>query len=350
MAAEVLLEGVVDDWKRLTNDLSGHEIVVGDLVYVQPHVYLVAHLVEMWAAGWDDMDFDTLAAVSGASALWGYQPKEFMPKYAHVTVDIDERIATATGFGYEWVSWDGAEGAWVALCANIDAGMPLKGWDWENCMFAGYRTAEKAEDRQVFMMADGPGTLAEWRTWEQYMEWVNRMGDWKQNSYGRHTGRVPALPAKDIALRVIRDLVAWSTEPPSNVSERFSEAVFGLAGIEAYARDCGDMETYEDWGICHGHNPMWTMRNSTAVYLEGVVEAGLLPEEPTSHVAGAAEHYRECFTAWDGFYELLGHSCAEGAGKNPETRVAGSALARQWLGSETAAVGELKVALELVEG
>lgn len=33
------------------------------------------------------------------------------------------------------------------------------------------------------------------------------------------------------------------------------------AGIEAYARDCADTEKYPDWVMCHGINPLWTMRH-----------------------------------------------------------------------------------------
>jgi len=41
----------VQDFKRVTNDLEGHQAVVGETIYVQPCVYLTTHLVEIWAAG-----------------------------------------------------------------------------------------------------------------------------------------------------------------------------------------------------------------------------------------------------------------------------------------------------------
>ena len=50
--------------------------------YPQPCVYLQMHYVEMHTTGWQTVDFDTLVAVSGASALFAYQPGEFRPKYA----------------------------------------------------------------------------------------------------------------------------------------------------------------------------------------------------------------------------------------------------------------------------
>ena len=168
----VLLEDVLADWERLTGDLKEHQAVVGEVVYVQPCVYLSTHLVEMWAAGWKDMDFDTLAAVSGCSALFGYQPKTFMPKYAHVWIDMHERVAQATGFGYEWVSVDGADRAWEVVKESIDAGKPVKGWHYENLLFGGYEEAAEKSGRKVFVMADGPDTLAEWWTWEQFGQWV----------------------------------------------------------------------------------------------------------------------------------------------------------------------------------
>jgi len=76
---QVLLAPTIEGWDRLTGNAHGHVAVVSGLTYEQPYVYLVAHVVEMWAAGWTDADLDALAAVSGASALFGYQPSEFAP-------------------------------------------------------------------------------------------------------------------------------------------------------------------------------------------------------------------------------------------------------------------------------
>ena len=47
-----------------------------------------------------------IAAVSGASALFGYQPGEWMPKYAHLQVNPDQRIAEATGLPVQWTEKD----------------------------------------------------------------------------------------------------------------------------------------------------------------------------------------------------------------------------------------------------
>jgi hypothetical protein len=118
----------VDQFQNLILRQGEHSVASGDEVYIQPYVYLSAHLVQMRAQGWD-VDFDQVAAVSGASALFGYQPDDFMPKYAHLIIEPDRRIAEATGFGYEWVPFEGQEGAWQVLVESIDAGTSVKGWD-----------------------------------------------------------------------------------------------------------------------------------------------------------------------------------------------------------------------------
>ena len=41
--------------------------------YAGPHSYLVFHLRQMQAAGWKDVDLDEITALSGASALYGYE-------------------------------------------------------------------------------------------------------------------------------------------------------------------------------------------------------------------------------------------------------------------------------------
>ena len=71
---QALLQKAVDQYQRLIGHTGRHAIVVGDETYVQPHVYLSLHLLQMRVAGWRDVDFDQLAAVSGASALFAYQP------------------------------------------------------------------------------------------------------------------------------------------------------------------------------------------------------------------------------------------------------------------------------------
>ena len=134
-----------------------------------------------------------------------------------------------------------------------------------------------------------------------------------------------------------------------DVLGRFAGATFGLVGIEAYARDCADVETHRDWSACHPINPQRTIRNSSAVYLEGVAKAHLLPAEAAGAIATAAEHYRACFAAWQEYYALLGHGAPKGAGRMKDRRQAGAAAARRWLRHERAAIEELWSALRLLE-
>jgi RNA polymerase sigma factor (sigma-70 family) len=325
-----------------------HAVAAGAEVYIQPYVYLSFHLIQMHAAGWTNVDFDQIAAVSGASALFGYQPGEFMPKYAHLYVDPDQRIADATGFGYEWVDFDGLEGAWSLLKESVDAGLPVKGWDWENILFSNYREAIKPTDRQVFAMADGPDTYAKWLTWDEFGEWVKRMGEWNCPRFGRHTRRVETKPAQEVALRVLKDLVAWNVEPPQVIQEQYSQARFGLAGIESYADDCERSDIGEDWVACHDINPQWTIRNSTGVYLKRVAEAKVFSNEVNAHLLAAATHYCAAFECWQAFYKLLGHRASEVARKTKARRLAGAAVARAWLGHEKTALGEIEEALGLM--
>ncbi len=71
------------------------------------------------------MDLDTLAAVSGDSALFAYQPQTFMPEYANLHIGTDNRIASATGFRYEWVPIEGPDDAWQVLRESLDSGRPI---------------------------------------------------------------------------------------------------------------------------------------------------------------------------------------------------------------------------------
>ena len=337
---QVLLADVVSVFDNLIGDLGQHGVISGDETYIQPYVYLSLHVVEMRTMGWD-VDFDQIAAVSGASALFGYQPGEFMAKYAHTRLSLDERIAEATGFGYEWVEFAGVDEAWQVIVDSIDAGTPLKGWDWENILFGGYEDAALPEDRRVFAMADGPETYARWLTWGEFGEWVKRMGEWKCQRFGRFTGRVEAKPSQEVAPRVMRDLVAWSVAPPESITQNWPEATWGLAGIEALAGEVETSNLDEDWIACHGLNPQWTIRNCTGTYLKRIAEDRVFSEAANAHLIAAADQYRAAFECWQAFYALLGHNASETARKMKARRLAGAAVVRAWLEHETAALAEV---------
>ncbi len=133
------VDNAVTVFDALIGRLGQHAVAAGGEEYLQPYVYLSLHTVQMQTEGWQ-VDFDELAAVSGASALFGYKPGELMPKYAHLVVDaagptlrgpslepgqelhgIVQRISAATGFGYAWTSFEDAESAWQLIVETVDA-------------------------------------------------------------------------------------------------------------------------------------------------------------------------------------------------------------------------------------
>ncbi len=357
----------VDNAVTVFNELIGrfghHAVASGGEEYLQPYVYLSLHTVQMLTEGWQ-VDFDELAAVSGASALFGYKPGDFMPKYAHLMVDaagptqegpspepgqvihgIDQRISAATGFGYAWTSFEDAEGAWRLIVETVDAGHTAKGWDWEGILFAGYKDAADIMDRWVFALADGPETYTRWLSWEEFCEWVDRVIGWKQGQLGRFAGRVETGAIREIALQVMQDLITWSTEPPHAALEHFPGTTWGLAGICAYADECRKVDTHETWVACHDINPQWTIRNSTGVYLDRVAEAGAFTDPVRHHLKAAAEQYRAAYSCWAAFYSLLGHDVPDAVQKMPARRQAGSAIVMAWLAHEEAALAEIEAAL-----
>jgi RNA polymerase sigma factor (sigma-70 family) len=338
---------------QLFNTLIGrhgrHTVTSGNEVYMQPHTSLSFHLVQMLAAGWE-VDFDEIAAVSGASALFAYQPDSFFPRHAPNFIDPDRRIAAATGFGYEWVPFQGLEGAWQVLVESIDSGRPLKGWDWENILFSDYRDDTLPENRQVFAMADGPETYARWLSWGEFADWVKRVEGWHMQVLGRFKERIPSQDASQVARQVMRDLVAWSETPPSGIEKHFPQASFGLQGIADYARDLETIEfTEASWLGCHAINPQWAIRNSTAVYLERVVKAGCFDSQVNQRLQEAAKSYRSSYDCWKAYYLMLGHNASDSARHLPERRAAGAALARAWLAHEQVGLGEVKQALDFLD-
>jgi hypothetical protein len=334
----VWIKQAADLFDRYIGQYGEHSVVGRDEVYIQPYVDLSLHLIQMQLEGWTDVDFDDLAAVSGASALFGYQPNEFMPKYAHLQIAPDKRIAEATGFGYEWKAFKDIEQAWQLIKQTVDSGHTAKGWDWENILFAGYEDAPEKEDRKVFALADGPDTYVKWLSWEEFKEWGQRVLNWNAAQLGLFTKRVAVRPPKAIVLRILNDLVAWSEQPPDDILNRYKSAVFGLRAIEEQAKEVEDTEKFPNFVSCHGLNPQWTLRRSTALYLEDVIDSAVLSDEVNTYLSAAARQYHGAFTAWKACYTVVGHRVPDEVRNMPARRNAAAGLVRSWLAHEKAAI------------
>jgi len=353
-------------FSQLIGDFGEHRVRSGDHEYLQPYVYLSLHVVQMVTEGWD-VDYDTVAAVSGASALYGHKLDDFMPKYAHLVVPgpdydyvdphvgpeqrlhgLDQRIAAATGFGYTWTPFEHTEDAWNLIVETVDAGHTARGWDWEGILFAGYQGAGAPQDRRVFAMADGPDTYARWLSWDEFSEWADRVSEWHQGELGHFAGRVPTSDPQEVARQVLSDLVAWSEAPPTDTLKHFAGATWGLAGIRRYASDCADVETNPTWVACHPINPQWTVRNCTSVYLGRVVTDSVFGESVDTHLSLAADYYHAAYDCWKAFYALLGHDVPEVMQGVPSRRRAAAAVVEAWAAHEEAALAEVTAALDLI--
>ena len=139
---------------------------------------------------------------------------------------------------------------------------------------------------------------------------------------------------------------ATGVDPTGPIILEFTHAM--MEGMEAYARDCADVATYEDWTMCHVINPQWTVRNSTAMYLGRVAEAGLIDDATSRHIAAAAGLYRAAYEAWRRTYGLLGHGVTKEQRREADRREAGAALVRDAVRQERAAIAELEKALATV--
>jgi hypothetical protein len=242
-------------------------------------------------------------------------------------------------------------GAWERVIESVDGGRSAQGWDWEGILFAGYWDARRAEDRKVFALADGPETYAGWLTWDEFGEWAARVGVWGMPHLGRHTGPVEARPAREVALRVMRDLVAWSTDPPTSVRERYPEATLGLAGVEAYAAACERADLGEDWLMCHPINGQWGVRNASSVYLRRVAESGIFAKAASGELCAAADAYRAAYEHWATAYrEHLGHDVPEERRKTAAARQSAASEIRSALADERIALAAVVGALSLAEG
>jgi len=306
-AGAVLLEEAVADFEHIASEVAGHRMVAcvrgaTEAVYPQPYCYLTTMLVQMHAAGWPEMDLEALAAVSGASAFFGYDADSFMPKYAFHRRDPHALVARATGFRAEWLRVGDVQEAWEVVREAVDAGCPVAGWHGEMFLLAGYLDAADPANRQVFAMKDGNGYFTEWWTWQELTEWVG-----EGQHVSRFAGRRDPSPPRDVALRVIEDLVALSAGVPPDIQEAFPQSTFGLAGIRAYADDHDADGSRDEVTMCHPVNPQWTVRAGTARYLQAIADQQVLGSDASTHVTRAAQEYRAAYAAWQEAYGLVAY-------------------------------------------
>ena len=83
--------------------------------YFQPRSYIVKRLVSMRVAGWQDTDYETLVTVSGFGLSFAYHPGEKFFAHYLIPEGADDRMARATGYGREWLSFDSIERYWQTL-------------------------------------------------------------------------------------------------------------------------------------------------------------------------------------------------------------------------------------------
>jgi len=348
MVREKILNEVVDDVRRLSAQMSTG--------YDQPYHFVVSMLALMHAAGWTDLDYGTLAVISGVGLGFGYQRHTCLHVYA-LQSGATDRIADATGCRMEWQTCEELEGNWAWTIASIDEGRPVAAEYAEYHVVAGYRTDVAPEDRRWYVVANEPISAFDgaWLDWAQIQK-LHR-DCWWSKFRCRHGGKRDPQPTIETAKNVLRWLVEWSEQHPAKGQERFKDTVFGLQAIEAYARDLADMSlTVEqdfDWGnnACHAITPQWTTRRHIGAYLER--HAALFDSPVRAPILAAASSYRAANASWIVFDEQLGQRyVSRDGGKqaegwaNPQRRKAGSDAVYQALKHERAALAALAKALD----
>ena len=310
-----VIEDAEKQFKHVSEHIASHTHVLNEQIYPQPSTYLTTHYICMQLAGFYDIDFDTLAAISGASALFAYFPGDFMPKYAHLHIGISKRIEEATGFGWERSFPDSPDACFDWIVESVESGRPVRGTFYEEILFAGYQADKK--EKKVFVMSDGADYYAHWFGWKDFSNWFR---DWNEPGIGRYSGRKEALRPEEIQKRFLKDLVEWADHPPGRVVNEYPGARFGLQGIKQYAVDCADTYKYSDWSACHDINPQWSVRRSTALYLERIAVGSHFKLKAGENLITAAKLFHKAYGQWREFYKLLGHGAPDENGTNRKIR------------------------------
>ncbi len=335
---------VIDGAERVFQDIL-REIEQKDYV-CRSYIYL--RLACMRIAGWQDADYATLMPVSGYGLTFAYEAKAQSGAHFHKPAGADERIARATGFGWEWLRFDDVETYWQALKQTIDSGRPVQAPHMEEVLFVGYQEAEKKRNRRVRPLAIpvfvDPGT---WWTWREFEAWFREFGGY----LGRFTGRQETLPARDVAIDTMEALVTLAYDDPRRDDPDFDRVCWGLAGIEAFATDMADVTKKErqfcsGWFGCHDSNPQTTARQLTGRYLAQV--ADLFDDPVAGRMREAARDYQRAHEAWLKWDRHLGRYGPNNGWRSRMHRLAGAEAAREALEHERRAVEVIRETLSHV--
>jgi hypothetical protein len=201
-------------------------------------------------------------------------------------------------------------------------------------------------------MVPGPGPgEAGWKTWADFVQWFNEWGKFA-GAWGRYSTHAKPASEADVARRVMRELVSWSTEPPPGAPPAGKDkTVYGLAGIRAYATDILDTSRKLDywdgsWKGCHAIQPQRASRYATAAYLESLVGRKVLDPDATRQVAAAAHEYRLACEQWNRWNEQLGRKAADaGAWQDAEHRRTGGQALLEAARHEEKALGYLRAVI-----
>jgi DNA-binding transcriptional MerR regulator len=352
-------EMIGDKYTRvvLINAVEAFQRVEREIKYWQPRSYVQVRVVCMQAAGWQDADYDTIMTISGFGPSFAYHPQKFWPQY-RAPSGCDERIARATGFGWEWQRLETIEDYWQALKEIIDAGKPIHAPYYEEVIFAGYQDAKEQNERKVRPLAPhGVGADPDaWWTWPEFEEWFDK---WSHKFLGRHTERIAQLTPRESAIKALETIIQMATDDPRAQNPDFDGVKWGLEGLEAYAADVGDMSKsgkpdeyfHGGWMGCHAIYPQISGRVSAAVYLERLGKASIFPGVINERILAAAEAYQAARAAWGDYEKHLGNEEVAEASDSwlvEEHRLAGAAAIRQAIEQEREAIDEVQQALAAI--
>lgn len=310
--------------------------------------YIYMRLACMRAAGWEDIDYATLMPLSGYGLTFSYEANEQSGAHFYRPAGTDERIARATGFGWEWLYFDDIEKYWQALKQTIDSGRPVHAPHMEEVLFVGYQEAAEKKNRKVRPLAIPVFVDPDsWWSWNQFEKWFREFG----GPLGRFSGKQETISARDAAIEVMRALVTFAHEDSRSKDPDFGRVRWGLDGIEAFTSDMADLSKKErhfcsGWFGCHDSNPQTMSRQLTGRYLSQT--ANLFDNPVATLMQEAARKYQSAHRAWLKWDRHLGRFAPYNGWRSKKHRLAGAEAAREALQHERRAIEKITEALSLL--
>ena len=271
--------------------------------YRQPRSIVEMYLVCLYAVGEKEIDYETISTVTGHGITFSYHREKFWAGWVFIPGEL-ERLAKLSGYSFNRsFEVDTVEKAWDFIKKGVDSGSAVQAEHFEHMVYAGYKDADRINERQVLAMCRPFANPPKWWTWEEFSQSRNVDGD---KSMAYIDGKSPKAANNELVKEVLDNIVKWSAGDPRANKDFLKDIKWGLEAMRAFRDDVTNLNLKKNdfasgWLACHALTPQWSARRATAKWLEKICDESSLTKETIANLNNSKEQYMQAYDTWRQF-------------------------------------------------